>query len=207
MFLLVLGVLGAVFLGTDRVTQRRSADKDAAARVEADELLDLRRHAADAYRDSADDRNAQNDAQHQADAEAANASAQAQRAASAGRGGTTASRSDPRSFGPIPASCSEFTGNVAIGCAILPEFGFGIDQMVCLKPLWMKESGWNPKSKNPSSGAYGIPQASPASKMSVYGSDYLTNPATQIRWGLSYIKNRYQTPCGAWSFWQAHHWY
>jgi hypothetical protein len=73
--------------------------------------------------------------------------------------------------------------------------------------LWNKESHWNERSRNASSGAYGIPQALPASKMSVYGADYLTNPVPQIKWGLNYIKGRYKTPCGAWSFWQSHGWY
>jgi hypothetical protein len=79
--------------------------------------------------------------------------------------------------------------------------------MNCLVPLWTKESHWNEKSKNTSSGAYGIPQALPASKMAVYGADYLTNPVPQIKWGLNYIKGRYTSPCGAWTFWQSHGWY
>jgi hypothetical protein len=73
--------------------------------------------------------------------------------------------------------------------------------------IWNKESGWKTTDKNSSSGAYGIPQALPASKMAAYGSDYLTNPVPQIKWGLSYIKGRYNSPCGAWSFWQSHNWY
>jgi len=76
----------------------------------------------------------------------------------------------------------------------------------CLNNIWTRESGWNYQAEN-ASGAYGIPQALPASKMAAYGSDYLTNPVPQIKWGLDYIKNRYKTPCGAWSFWQAHSWY
>ena len=107
----------------------------------------------------------------------------------------------------MPSSCAQFTGNQGIACAILHEFGFGIDQMSCLVPMWNKESHWNERDKNPSSGAYGIPQALPATKMAKYGADYLTNPVPQIRWGLSYIQGRYDTPCKAWSFWQAHGWY
>jgi len=69
--------------------------------------------------------------------------------------------------------------------------------------------GWNEKAGNPSSGAYGIPQSLPASKMASAGSDYRTNPATQIKWGLSYIQGRYQNPCNAWALWQSRnpHWY
>jgi hypothetical protein len=73
--------------------------------------------------------------------------------------------------------------------------------------LWTHESNWNYQSYNASSGAYGIPQAVPGSKMASAGADWKTNPVTQIEWGLSYIAGRYGSPCGAWSFWQAHKWY
>ncbi|AGL17823.1 transglycosylase SLT domain-containing protein [Actinoplanes sp. N902-109] len=103
----------------------------------------------------------------------------------------------------IPGSCGEFSGNRAIGCALTLQAGFGIAQFPCLNNLWNHESGWNEKAANPS-GAYGIPQALPGSKMGQFGSDWQTNPATQIKWGLSYIKGRYDSPCGAWSYFQAH---
>ncbi|WP_198658989.1 lytic transglycosylase domain-containing protein [Nocardiopsis sp. FIRDI 009] len=77
----------------------------------------------------------------------------------------------------------------------------------CLEPLWEKESNWNHTAQNPSSGAYGIPQALPGDKMASHGDDWRTNPATQIAWGLDYIKGRYGTPCGAWSHSQANGWY
>ena len=80
-------------------------------------------------------------------------------------------------------------------------------QFSCLNELWTHESGWRAGALNGSSGAYGIPQAQPGSKMASAGSDWRTNPATQIRWGLSYIASSYGSPCVAWSFWQAHHWY
>jgi hypothetical protein len=107
----------------------------------------------------------------------------------------------------IPASCDEYSGNRALGCAVLLEVGFGLDQMGCLEALWTRESNWRENARNASSGAHGIPQALPAEKMAVFGADYLTNPVTQIRWGLDYIAKRYSTPCGAWNFWQANHWY
>jgi hypothetical protein len=94
-----------------------------------------------------------------------------------------------------------------IARAMLPEFGFGSDQFSCLDSLYMSESGWNVHADNPSSSAYGIPQALPGSKMSSAGSDWENNAATQIRWGLGYIKGSYGTPCGAWSFKQGHNWY
>ena len=109
--------------------------------------------------------------------------------------------------GPIPESCQEYSGNRAIGCALLLEAGFAIDEMPCLDRLWTKESGWNPHASNPSTGAYGIPQALPGSKMASVGADWQTNPATQITWGLGYIKSRYGTPCQAWAFMQSHGWY
>jgi hypothetical protein len=109
--------------------------------------------------------------------------------------------------GPVPGSCSDYSGNRATGCTLLLDAGFSIDHMSCLDNLWTKESGWNHRAQNPSSGAYGIPQALPGDKMASHGSDWQTNPATQIRWGLSYIANRYSTPCGAWQFFQNNNWY
>jgi uncharacterized protein YabE (DUF348 family) len=84
--------------------------------------------------------------------------------------------------------------------------GWGDDQFACLVQIWNHESGWRVNAAN-ASGAYGIPQALPGSKMGAYGSDWQTNPATQIAWGLAYIAGRYANPCGAWSSWQAHGWY
>ena len=93
--------------------------------------------------------------------------------------------------------------------ALLPEFGFDESQWGCLDNLWMGESGWRYTAENSSSGAYGIPQSLPGSKMATIASDWRTNPVTQIRWGLQYIKSSYGTPCGAWSAWQGRspHWY
>jgi hypothetical protein len=85
--------------------------------------------------------------------------------------------------------------------------GWGMDQYNCLVSLWNKESHWNVYSFNASSGAYGIPQALPGSKMASVGADWQTNPATQITWGLGYIVGRYSTPCGAWSHSQSTGWY
>lgn len=80
-------------------------------------------------------------------------------------------------------------------------------QFSCLDALWNKESGWNHLAQNPSSGAYGIPQSLPGSKMASAGADWRTNPYTQVRWGVSYIKSRYGTACAAWNHSQAHNWY
>jgi hypothetical protein len=80
-------------------------------------------------------------------------------------------------------------------------------QFQCFSNIVTRESGWNPSATNASSGAYGLVQALPGTKMASAGSDWRTNPATQIKWGLSYMNGRYGSPCGAWSFWQAHNWY
>jgi hypothetical protein len=85
-----------------------------------------------------------------------------------------------------------------IAAALLSEFGWSQDQFGCLDSLWTRESGWNVHADNPSSSAYGIPQALPGSKMSSAGADWATNPVTQIRWGLGYIQDRYGSPCSAW---------
>jgi hypothetical protein len=85
--------------------------------------------------------------------------------------------------------------------------GWGDGQFSCLDSLWTKESGWSFTANNASSGAYGIPQSLPGSKMSAFGSDWATNPVTQIKWGLQYIGDRYGSPCGAWAQSQATNWY
>ncbi|MCW2767690.1 MAG: secreted protein [Nocardioides sp.] len=94
-----------------------------------------------------------------------------------------------------------------IAQALLPEFGYSQDQFSCLDSLWTRESGWRVNADNPSSTAYGIPQALPGSKMSSAGADWATNPVTQIRWGLGYIKDRYGSPCSAWSHSQSYNFY
>ena len=88
----------------------------------------------------------------------------------------------------------------SIGYNMLPSFGFSQStQWGCLRDLWNRESGWVYDAEN-ASGAYGIPQALPGSKMASAGADWQTNPATQIKWGLGYISQVYGTPCAAWNF-------
>ena len=98
-------------------------------------------------------------------------------------------------------------GAKATARALVADRGWGSDQFSCLEKLWQKESGWNYRAYNASSGAYGIPQALPGSKMGSAGSDWETSAATQIRWGLGYIDGRYGTPCGAWDHSQSVGWY
>lgn len=87
------------------------------------------------------------------------------------------------------------------------RYGWGADQFSCLSSLWTKESGWNYQAYNSDGGATGIPQALPGSKMASAGSDWQTNAATQIAWGLDYISRGYGSPCSAWSHSQAMNWY
>jgi resuscitation-promoting factor RpfB len=101
------------------------------------------------------------------------------------------------------------SSNVALGQQLAGGYGWGSGpQWTCLDELWTRESGWQAQVWNyGGSGAYGIPQALPATKMAAAGGDYMTDPATQIRWGLGYIASTYGTPCGAWAHETADGWY
>jgi len=90
---------------------------------------------------------------------------------------------------------------------LIDEYGFTEKEYKCLNSLWTQESNWNYKSRNKKSGAHGIPQALPASKMNIVSTDWRTNPVTQIRWGLRYISIRYETPCKAWAKHKRSNWY
>ncbi len=111
------------------------------------------------------------------------------------------SRSSSRA---ISGSVAEYQSYAAQVCN---SYGWSETDFECLVKLWNKESGWNPNAYNASSGAYGIPQALPGSKMASAGSDYQTNYQTQINWGLNYIKARYGTPQNAWHHSQTVGWY
>jgi hypothetical protein len=95
----------------------------------------------------------------------------------------------------------------SIAYSMLSSYGWKPStQFGCLDNLWSRESGWSVTAEN-ASGAYGIPQALPGSKMATAGPNWQTNATTQIKWGLGYIQGRYGDPCGAWSFWEANGWY
>jgi hypothetical protein len=102
---------------------------------------------------------------------------------------------------PNPGTAQSTAYNMMSSFGFDPKTQFG-----CLDAIWTRESGWRYNAEN-ASGAYGIPQALPGSKMASAGADWQTNPATQISWGLGYIKSTYGSPCNAWSFWQAHGYY
>ncbi|MEI2643576.1 MAG: transglycosylase SLT domain-containing protein [Candidatus Nanopelagicales bacterium] len=87
------------------------------------------------------------------------------------------------------------------------KYGWGKKHYRALVKLWNHESGWNQRAHNGGSGAHGIPQALPGSKMASAGKNWRSNPETQIKWGLSYIKGRYHTPASAWNSWQHKGWY
>jgi hypothetical protein len=91
--------------------------------------------------------------------------------------------------------------------AMLASFGWSSSQFSCLDPLWAHESGWSTTAYNSGSGAYGIPQALPGSRMASAGPDWQTDAATQIRWGLEYVEDTYGSPCAAWDHEQATGWY
>ena len=116
---------------------------------------------------------------------------------------------DPASGAHSGAQMSAATSsNVALAQRLAGGWGSG-PQWTCLYRLWTRENAaWDPTQWNlAGSGAYGIPQALPASKMAAAGPDYMTDPATQIRWGLGYIASAYGTPCGAWAHETADGWY
>ncbi|WP_295789718.1 lytic transglycosylase domain-containing protein [uncultured Microbacterium sp.] len=151
------------------------------------------------------------------EAEAAAAAAEKEKAAAEERAAASSSSSSVSSGGgssaPVPVASGGGSGDnspagaQATARGMLASRGWGDDQFSCLVSLWNKESGWNYRAYNAGSGAYGIPQALPGSKMSSAGADWETNAATQISWGLGYISGRYGTPCGAWSHSQSTGWY
>ncbi|MFY1695793.1 MULTISPECIES: transglycosylase SLT domain-containing protein [unclassified Solwaraspora] len=212
--LLVTGVAGGFYLESDRDTQQRISDARLAAQAEQVELELLRQRRAEHQRVTVQRRTAEREAAEKATAAAKSEAAKVKRAEQVTQQKQEQTAQQPSNSGAtvpftgeIPASCDEFSGNRAIGCALTLERGWGLDQFACLNKLWNKESGWNHKAYNAASGATGIPQAVPGNKMSSAGADWQTNPATQIKWGLGYIANRYTNPCGAWQMSQAEGWY
>ncbi|WP_328953597.1 transglycosylase SLT domain-containing protein [Kitasatospora purpeofusca] len=105
--------------------------------------------------------------------------------------------------GVVPATASAATASPqAIAAQIVPA-----NQLSSFSQIISHESSWNVTATNPSSGAYGLAQALPGSKMATHGSDWKTSATTQIRWALDYMNSRYGSPNAAWTFWQNHHWY
>ncbi|MEU6681532.1 transglycosylase SLT domain-containing protein [Streptomyces sp. NPDC046832] len=131
------------------------------------------------------------------------AAKKAAEAAAKERAETKAAASRSKDIADFPVASSYSIAQIqAMARQLVPS-----GQFQCFSNIVDHESDWNYKAVNPSSGAYGMFQALPGSKMSSVGADWRTNPATQIKWGLNYMNERYGSPCDAWSFWQANHWY
>jgi len=129
------------------------------------------------------------------------ASRQQTSASGGGAGAPGSTTTGPPAAPPDPGSAQSIAWNM------MGSFGFPPSEYFsCLNNIWTRESGWIYTAENPS-GAYGIPQALPGSKMASAGADWMTDPTTQIRWGLGYIKAVYGDPCSAWAFWQGHSYY
>ncbi|MEV4757650.1 lytic transglycosylase domain-containing protein [Micromonospora sp. NPDC049559] len=208
--LLGTGVGGGYYLGQDRETQQQGISAQLAADTDEVEFELQRQEHARQMAATAQQRMAEYEARVKA-AEAAKAAAERARkaeeaAASRKRREAEEKAADKPYDGPIPSSCNQYSGNRKIGCAVMLNSGFGLDQFPCLDKLWNKESGWNTRAANPS-GAYGIPQARPGNKMAEFGADWKTSAATQVAWGLDYIENRYGTPCKAWQHSEDEGWY
>jgi hypothetical protein len=134
---------------------------------------------------------------------AAEKAAAARAAAKSSAGSASLAQSAPAQAAPVAASGSP----QQIAEAMLGSFGWSSSQFSCLDPLWAHESGWSVTAYNAGSGAYGIPQALPGSRMASAGPDWQTDAATQIRWGLQYIQATYGSPCAAWAHEEATGWY
>jgi hypothetical protein len=173
-----------------------------AARQQVSALGVQRAIAEQAAKRAAEKAADQRAAERAADRAAAERHADQQAAAAPTGQQTSGSTGSSGGSSPQPSGSPQ---HIAMG--MLGSFGWSSSQFGCLDSLWNAESGWNVYASNPSSGAYGIPQALPGSKMASAGPDWQSNAATQIRWGLGYIKGLYGSPCGAWAHEEADGWY
>lgn len=168
----------------------QSAAAETAAKKEAEEA---------ARKQAAEDASAKKEAAEEAEKKEAEEKAEKERE----KKEEVSSRSATRDASSFEAKSSYTTAEVqAMARQMVPG-----DQFQCFSNIVNNESTWDYTAENPSSGAYGLVQSLPGSKMASAGADWRTNPATQIKWGLGYMNERYGSPCGAWSFWQANQWY
>lgn len=174
---------------------------DAAIEKEKERVAEEKRKAEAAARAAAEKKAAEEAAAAAAEEAAEQSSSSNSSSSRSSSSGSSAPATGGSVGGTSPADAQ------ATARGMLGNYGWGDDQFSCLVSLWNKESGWNYRASNSSSGAYGIPQALPGSKMSSAGSDWQSNPATQIAWGLGYIDGRYGSPCGAWNHSQSNGWY
>jgi hypothetical protein len=183
-----------------KAAAQRAQQQQAAQRAHAIYLNRVAQQRA-AAQQAAAQRQAQQQAAQQQQAQQ-QAAAQASASASQSQSSTSTSTSQGASSGSVSDSGSP----QQIAQGMLASYGWS-GQFSCLDSLWQQESDWSVTASNPGSGAYGIPQALPGSKMASAGADWQTNAATQITWGLQYIQSTYGSPCAAWSHEEADGWY
>ncbi|MFD5563522.1 aggregation-promoting factor C-terminal-like domain-containing protein [Kitasatospora griseola] len=193
-------------LATDALASQAAAEASASASASASAQAE-----AEAKARAEAEASASAGAQAEASA-SASASAQAKASAEAKARAEAASRDQQRQALPTgkpaasasaPPLAKTYSGTPQqIAAQIVPA-----GQLQCFNNIVERESGWNVHATNASSGAYGLMQALPGSKMASVGADWRDNPATQIKWGLQYMNQTYGSPCAAWSFWQSHNWY
>ncbi|MFF3936383.1 aggregation-promoting factor C-terminal-like domain-containing protein [Streptomyces phaeofaciens] len=175
-------------LGQQAQVQAVAADATAKKSAEEAARVQAAKDAVAKQKAAADEAKAEQEAKDREKAEAAT------KAATAGNDDTAVSDA-----GSFPQQASYTVAEVqAIARQMVPS-----GQFQCFSNIVDHESTWNYRAVNPTSGAYGLVQAYPGSKMSSAGADWRTNPATQIKWGLNYMNERYGSPCDAWAFWQA----
>ncbi|MGJ3192649.1 hypothetical protein FQP90_14445 [Paenarthrobacter nitroguajacolicus] len=183
-----------------------AAEKGAADRAAADKVAAEKAAAEKAAADqaAAEKAAAEKAAADQAAAEKAAADAAAKQAADAA---AAAAAAEAAAAAAAPKAVDDPAAAKAYAASILGNYGWGPGEMTALNTLWEKESNWRTTATNASSGAYGIVQSLPASKMATAGADWQTNYQTQIKWGLNYIKERYGSPSAALGFHLANNWY
>lgn len=181
----------------NKVLKKKAAVKAAAKKAAAKKAAEKKKAAAD--------KAAAEKARQVAEAREAAAKKQAKAVKEKNSSSSSSSSGSSSSGGSVSAPSGS---PKAVARSMMKSgYGWGDAEYSCYDKIITQESGWNYKAENPSSGAYGIPQALPGSKMASAGSDWRTNPATQIKWSLGYIKDRYGSPCKAWSFKQGTGWY
>ena len=192
--------IGAGLTVADRVIQAHAAGETTADQaLRAYQVRDAQQELAAARWMAAQERAAR------AAKKAAAARAAAQAAAQSA-GGTPPSQAALAPAAPASAAPAPSGSPQQVAEQLLGSFGWSSSQFSCLDPLWAHESGWSVTAENPD-GAYGIPQALPGSKMASAGPNWQMSAATQIKWGLEYIKGTYGSPCAAWEHEQATGWY
>ncbi|MEV7931392.1 hypothetical protein [Curtobacterium sp. NPDC089185] len=209
-----------------RAAEERSADARSASDAAARSVADTQQHSDELYAQLAElrDTTAETEQRYELGVQVAAQKAAQQRARERAAAAAAASAAAAAAAASTPAATSGGSGTSypsTDGVAVDPagaqayargaigSYGWGGDQFSCLVSLWNQESGWRANALNASSGAYGIPQSLPASKMAVAGADWRTNAATQIDWGLAYIHDAYGSPCAAWNHEMSEnpHWY